>query len=80
MSVYYSRLTPRFVSKLDETKDFPSSEAARAFDREFAHRLVADLAGRVVTASVAARDERLVRALRYLADEIESAPFPSETA
>ncbi len=74
MSVYYSgRLVTRFFSKLDASRDFPTADEARAWDWLEAALTIGDAEKTGVFANFALAEPRLVEALRFLADEIESA-------
>ena len=76
-NVYYGASVYRYASLIGERDDHKTPDEARAADRELAIRLVTTiLPGELEAALIAPRPD-LVKALRWLAEEMSAAAFPA---
>ena len=80
MSAYYTRCVYRYPSKLADDEDFRTDAAAREFDRDFALGRLVQMCAAPLAVALRERDEKLVKSLRFLADEIEAAPREMQAA
>ena len=74
MSAYYAtRMSYRFVSKLDPEADFKTQDEARAYDRELAYARIAGTVCRDFAHALSLSSRESVAALRFWADDIADA-------
>lgn len=81
MRAFYSgRSVYRYFSKIDESRSFETRDQAFAEDLERAVELVGQHAQAHFQPPLRDGGETLVKALRFLADEIEDAAYSSKKA